>query len=57
MSPVAFEKCIATKGSKKFTKKLEGGKYIHGCRMPGSKKAIWGEVKEAKGTASFLDNK
>ncbi len=55
--PEAFDRCLKVPGSKKFTKKLEGGKYVHGCRMPGSKKAIWGEVKESKGTASFLENK
>ena len=43
--PAEFEKCIAAKGSKKFTKVLPNGRYIHGCRMPGSKKAVWGEVK------------
>ena len=46
--PIEFEKCINTHGSKKFTKKLKGGKYIHGCKKPGSASAVWGEVKEKK---------
>jgi len=46
--PADFEKCIATSGSKKFTKSLPNGKYIHGCRLPGSEKAVWGEIKEKK---------
>ena len=49
--PAAFEKCIATKGSTKFTKKLPEGKYIHGCRLPGSRKAVWGEIKTAQESA------
>ena len=57
MSPQAFNRCIKTPGSKKFTKELKDGKYIHGCKMPGSKTAIWGEVKESKGTESFLEKK
>lgn len=44
--PIEFEKCIAAPGSKKFTKSLPGGKYIHGCKRKGSKKAVWGEVKQ-----------
>ena len=49
--PAAFDRCIKTKGSQKFTKSLSGGKYVHGCRLPSSKKAVWGEVKtkQAKG--------
>jgi len=47
--PANFEACIKTKGSKKFTKSLPGGKYVHGCKLPGSDKAIWGEVKEKVG--------
>lgn len=46
--PQAFENCIATKGSQKVTKSLPDGKYVHGCRLPGSNKWIWGEVKKAK---------
>ena len=46
--PKAFEDCINTSGSKKFTKSLPGNKYIHGCKMPGAKEAVWGEVKEKK---------
>jgi len=49
MSPQKFDACIKTPGSKKFTKSLNGGKYVHGCRLPGSKDAIWGEVKEKAG--------
>ena len=55
--PTDFARCIKTPGSKKFTKSLPGGKYIHGCCLPGSKKAIWGEVKEKMGTVSFLEKK
>lgn len=44
--PAEFIECVNTPGSKKFTRKLPGGKYVHGCRKPGSKKAVWGEVKE-----------
>ena len=47
--PKAFEDCIKTAGSKKFTKSLGGGKYVHGCRLPGSKDAVWGEVHEKTG--------
>ena len=47
--PADFEACIKTPGSKKFTKSLAGGKYIHGCRLPGSKEAVWGEVHEKAG--------
>ena len=47
--PSDFEACIKTPGSKKFTKSLPGGKYIYGCRLPGSGKAIWGEVHEKAG--------
>jgi len=46
--PAVYEKCVNTKGSKKFTKKLSGGKYVHGCRLPGSEKATWGEVHQGK---------
>jgi len=46
--PAAFDKCIDTPGSKKFTKSLPGNKYIHGCRLPGSKEAVWGEIKTKK---------
>ena len=49
MSPKDFDACIATPGSKKFTKSLGDGKYVHGCRLPGSTKAVWSEVKEKKG--------
>ena len=47
--PADYERCIATKGSKKFTASLPDGKYVHGCRLPGSKDAVWGEVHEKKG--------
>ncbi|MHA1420272.1 MAG: hypothetical protein ACTSPO_15260 [Candidatus Heimdallarchaeaceae archaeon] len=43
--PAKFLKCVATKGSKKFTKSLPDNKYVHGCKLPGSKKAVWGEIK------------
>lgn len=46
--PKAFEDCIKTPGSKKFTKSLPGNKYVHGCKLPGAKDAVWGEVKEKK---------
>ena len=46
--PEAFLKCIATKGSQKFTKSLPKGKYVHGCKLPGSKDAVWGEIKTKK---------
>ena len=47
--PADYEKCINTPGSTKFTKSLPDGKYIHGCRMPGSKEAVWGEIKVKQG--------
>lgn len=47
--PEDFDACINTPGSKKFTKSLPDGKYVHGCRLPGSSKAVWGEVREKKG--------
>ena len=47
--PKDFDECIATKGSTKFTKTLPGGRYVHGCKLPGSDKAVWGEVKTRKG--------
>jgi hypothetical protein len=43
--PKEYLDCVASPGSKKFTKKLAGGKYIHGCKRAGSNKAVWGEVK------------
>lgn len=49
--PKAYENCIATSGSKKFTKSLPHGKYVHGCKLPGSKKAVWGHVKTKKSSA------
>ena len=49
MSPQRFEACIKTPGSKKFTKSLPEGKYVHGCKLPGSDKVVWGEVHEKKG--------
>jgi len=52
--PEAFEKCVKTKGSKKFTKLLSDGKYVHGCRLPGSKEAVWGEIHTKK--KSWSDN-
>ena len=50
MSPQAFDDCIKTPGSRKFTKSLEGGRYVHGCKLPGSDKAVWGEVKRKAGS-------
>jgi len=44
--PPAYEKCVATKGSSKFTKSLPDNQYVHGCKMPGASKAVWGEVKK-----------
>ena len=49
MSPQDYEDCVKTPGSKKFTKSLPGGKYVHGCKLPGSNKAVWGEVHEKVG--------
>ena len=49
MSPQEFDNCIATPGSKKVTKALPEGKYVHGCKLPGSSKWIWSEVKEKQG--------
>lgn len=49
--PQAFDRCIDTKGSKKATKSIPGGKYVHGCKPPNSEKWIWGEVKEVKAKA------
>ena len=43
--PKAFLTCIDTPGSKKFTKDLGNGRYVVGCKKPGSDKAVWGEVK------------
>lgn len=43
--PAEFEACIRAKGSIKFTKKLSGGKYVHGCKRSKNGKAVWGEVK------------
>jgi len=43
--PINFERCVDAPGSKKFTKKLPGGKYVHGCKRKGSEKAVWGEIK------------
>lgn len=48
--PADYLACIAVKGSKKFTKSLPGGKYVHGCKMPGSDTAVWGEVRERAGS-------
>lgn len=56
MSPIGFDNCVKN-GGEVFTKSLSGNKYVHGCRNKGSKKAIWGEVKEKKGTSSFLEKK
>jgi len=46
--PEAFDRCIATPGSKKVTKALPDGKYVHGCKFPNGK-WVWGEVKQRKG--------
>ena len=48
MTPAEFDRCIATKGSKKVTKILPDGKYVHGCQFTGGA-WVWGEVKERKG--------
>jgi len=48
--PKAFLDYIKTSGSKKFTKRLPDGYYVHGCKKPGSKEAVWGERKKAKKT-------
>jgi hypothetical protein len=45
--PAIFDKCVR-EGGTMFTKKLPNGKYVHGCRPKGSKKAVWGEVKTKK---------
>jgi len=47
--PEDFDRCVKTPDSKKFTKSLPGGKYVHGCKLPGSDKAVWGEVREREG--------
>jgi len=47
--PEKFNRCINTPGSKKVTKSLSDGKYVHGCKFPGSNEWVWGEVKEKKG--------
>jgi len=54
MSPQAFESCIK-RGGRVRTKSLKGGKYLHICILNG--KSFAGEVKEKKGTASFLEDK
>lgn len=46
--PANYEACLKASGSKKFTKKLPGNKYVHGCKRKGSSKAVWGEVKKKK---------
>jgi len=45
--PAAFEKCIDAKGTRKVTKSLPKGQYVHGCSYNG-KKWYWGEVKKKK---------
>ena len=55
--PEAFTKCINTPGSKKVTKSLPGGHYVHGCKLPGSDKFVWGERKKAKGGSTVLKPK
>ena len=45
--PADYDRCIATKGSRKVTKTLGDGKYVHGCKFPDGK-WVWGEVKEKK---------
>jgi len=55
--PKNFDECINAKGSTKFTKKLSGGKYIHGCKKSGSNKAVWGEVKTKQPTNSLMQKK
>jgi hypothetical protein len=46
--PKEFDDCINTPGSKKVTKSLPDGYYVHGCKLPGSDKMIWGERKKRK---------
>lgn len=55
--PEAYMKCVNTPGSKKFTKSLPGGHYVHGCRLPGSDKAVWGERKKSKSGSTILKPK
>ena len=45
--PKDFLNCIKSKNSKKITKKLKGGKYIHLCKT-NSGKWTKGEVKKKK---------
>lgn len=47
--PEAFLRCMKMKGSRKATKTLPDGYYIHGCKPPGGK-WIWGERKKKQGT-------
>ena len=42
--PKAFMDCVKN-GGKVFTVKIGKNKYVHGCKMPGSKKAHYGEMK------------
>jgi len=46
--PKAFEDCIEKKGSKKVTKSLPEGQYVHGCSSDGGKTWHWGEVHKKK---------
>jgi len=43
--PQAFLNCVKN-GGKVFTVKIGKNKYVHGCRMKGSKKAVYGEIKK-----------
>uniref|UniRef100_A0A6M3J5W2 Uncharacterized protein n=1 Tax=viral metagenome TaxID=1070528 RepID=A0A6M3J5W2_9ZZZZ len=52
--PQSFENCVK-QGGRVRTKTLKGGKYMHICFKGG--KSFAGEVKESKGTASFLEKK
>lgn len=55
--PEDYLRCIATPGSKKFTKSLPSGYYVRGCKLPGSDKAVWGERKKSKSGSTILKGK
>lgn len=45
--PKVFDDCVKN-GGKVFTVKIGKDKYVHGCRIKGSKKAVYGEMKKKK---------
>ncbi len=47
MSPQAFDKCVASKGSRVRTITLKNNRYMRICYLDGESHA--GEVKESKG--------